>query len=91
MGWDVQYTHKSHFAIASPGKTRNSRLKDSRDQNQSYGIVCTACSEETRDIVPQELCCPFSLFSFRDYIVNADHAQAVIREVKHCPQLERFT
>ena len=24
VGWDVQYTRKSHFAIASPGKTRNS-------------------------------------------------------------------
>ena len=32
-----------------------------------------------------------SLSSMCDYLCYAAHAQAVIKELKHCPQLERLT
>ena len=47
-------------------------------------------SKETREIVPQELCSTFSLYSICDYDASADHAQAVIKELKFCPELERL-
>ena len=47
-------------------------------------------NEETREIVPQELCCTLSLYSFCDYGASADHAQAVFQELKFCPELERL-
>ena len=34
---------------------------------------------------------PLSLSSMCDYLESAGHAQAVIKELKHCPQLERLT
>ena len=47
--------------------------------------------EVTREVVYQVLCCLFSLLSFSNYFKTADHAQAVIKVLKHCPQLEKLT
>ena len=34
---------------------------------------------------------PFSLSSFNDCLETVTQAEAVIKELKHCPELERLT
>ncbi len=50
----------------------------------SQMVGCGGCTAETINS-------PFSLSSLRDYFCDVTHAQAVIKELKFCCQLERLT
>ncbi len=50
----------------------------------SYMVGCGGCTAETINS-------PFSLSSLRDYICDVTYAEAVIKELKFCCQLQRLT